>query len=59
MANIKTASAEAKAEKKCDPVKELAKECLCALIANSDATDPNEAVKQAYVFANVFENYEN
>ena len=49
-----------RAEAKCDPLKELAKDCLCALIANSDATaDPNDAVAQAYAYANAFENYEN
>jgi len=55
----KTATKEVTAESKCDPVKELARDCLCALIANADATDPQEAVRQAYEFANAFENYKN
>ncbi len=45
-------------EVKCDPVKELAKDVLCALVASNDTYgNHSEVVKEAYEYAEAFENY--
>ena len=46
-----------KKKDECDPVKELAKDVLCALIASNENEDGIETVKKAYEIANAFEDY--
>lgn len=53
----KKASSE-KSEIKCDPVKETAKDVLCALITATENEDDTQAVvERAYEIAEAFENY--
>ncbi len=47
-----------KSEVKCDPVKETAKDVLCALITATENEDDTQAVvRRAYEIAEAFENY--
>jgi hypothetical protein len=58
MAKKETTSKGVKAESKCDPVRELAKDILCALIASNENEDGRDTIKKAYDLARAFEDYE-